>query len=125
MCYRHVGQLRVELSNPEAEYYRCCEVAAELLYLQAMLSDMGYSVDLEAHTDASGAKALASRQGLGRVLHGRCETDEDSEDQGRPRLCRHWHRDMSRDVLASCNDLVCLRDWSPRQFPLEAEDDSE
>ena len=62
-CVLHVHCRRQSvygLSSPEAEYYGCCGVAAELLYLQSVLSDMGYNVDLEVHTDASGAKALAS-----------------------------------------------------------------
>ena len=138
-CVLHVHCRRQSvygLSSPEAEYYGCCGVAAELLYLQSMLSDMGYNVDLEVHTDASGAKALASRQGLGRVRHVentylwlqdkvaakqlkimKIRGDQNCADVG----TKH----VSKDVLTFCDELVGWRDWSPRQFPLDNDDNSD
>ena len=56
-------------SNPEAEYIGCCAVAAEMLYIKSLLADMGFDLDLEISTDATGARAIASRQGVGRIRH--------------------------------------------------------
>lgn len=59
----------IALSSPEAEYIGCCAVAAEMLYIKSLLADMGFDLDLEISTDATGARAIASRQGVGRIRH--------------------------------------------------------
>eukprot|EP00971_Amphidinium_carterae_P289775 5754136-Amphidinium_carterae.2 len=58
------------LSSGEAEWYGCCAGAAELLYAQQLLHDVGIHVDTpQLYTDATVAKSLAARQGLGRIRH--------------------------------------------------------
>ena len=59
----------ISQSSPEAELYGCVSVAAELLYLQGLMHDMGIEVNLRIDTDASSAKAMASRRGVGKVRH--------------------------------------------------------
>ena len=45
------------------------KAASVTLGMQALMSDMGKSLKVEAHTDATSAKAIATRKGLGRVRH--------------------------------------------------------
>ena len=57
------------LSSPEAEYYACVGAAAEALYAQQLIKDMGFETEICLETDASSAKAVALRQGLGKIRH--------------------------------------------------------
>ena len=57
------------LSSPEAEYYGICSGGAEGLYVQSCLRFVGYETQIEIEVDASSAKAMAERQGVGKVRH--------------------------------------------------------
>eukprot|EP00971_Amphidinium_carterae_P324691 6452969-Amphidinium_carterae.1 len=57
------------LSSPEAEFYGMCSAAAEGLYVQQLLHDIGFNVKVKLHTDASSALAISERQGVGRLRH--------------------------------------------------------
>ena len=60
------------LSSAEAEYYAVVDGASRALGLQSAARELGVLVDdmvIEMSTDSSGAKALASRRGLGRPRH--------------------------------------------------------
>ncbi len=59
----------IALSSPEAEYYGCCGCTAEMILIQSLLEDMGYKVQLDLYCDASAAKDIASRRGIGKVRH--------------------------------------------------------
>ena len=62
-------QTTVSLSSGDAEYYGCVKVASVALGMRAMCADFGHEVKLIVNTDASTAKAIAMRKGLGKVRH--------------------------------------------------------
>ena len=62
-------QALIATSSAEAEYYGIVKAASVGLGVQATLSDMGFKFNLEVITDASAAKAIASRLGLGKTRH--------------------------------------------------------
>ena len=62
-------QAFISLSSGEAEYYGIVKASSVGLGLKAMLTDMGMNPSLEVLTDASAAKGIASRTGLGKTRH--------------------------------------------------------
>ena len=62
-------QAIISLSSGEAEYYGIVKAASVGLGVKAMLTDMGITPTLEVLTDASAAKGIASRTGLGKTRH--------------------------------------------------------
>jgi hypothetical protein len=70
ICKSWAGtQSTIAASSGEAEYYSLIEGAAEGLGFQAMASDLGVEAEMCVWVDASAAKAIVSRIGLGRVRH--------------------------------------------------------
>ena len=61
------NQATVALSSGEAEHYALVRAAAEGIGMQALLRDLGFDSAVRLGVDASAAKALASRTGLGKV----------------------------------------------------------
>ena len=62
-------QALIPLSSGEAEFYGVVKAASVGLGVQAMYKDLGMSLSLEVLTDASAAKGIASRRGLGKTRH--------------------------------------------------------
>jgi hypothetical protein len=63
-------QSLISISSGEAEYYGCVRAASHGLGVQSMLGDLGVKDKrLRVKTDASVAKSLASRRGLGGIRH--------------------------------------------------------
>ena len=63
-------QTLISLSSGEAEYYGCVRAGSHGLGIKSMLSDLGVKEKrLRVKTDASVAKSLASRRGLGGIRH--------------------------------------------------------
>ena len=63
-------QSLVSLSSGEAEYYGCVRAGSNSLGIRSMLKDLGVdNKRLRVKTDASVAKSLASRRGLGGIRH--------------------------------------------------------
>ena len=64
-------QATVALSSAEAELYAASKTAAELMGVQSLFADLGWTVTMvpELYTDSNAAKAIASRRGLGRTRH--------------------------------------------------------
>ena len=64
-------QATVALSSAEAELYAASKTAAELMGIQSLFADLGWTVTAvpELYTDSNAAKAIASRRGLGRTRH--------------------------------------------------------
>lgn len=62
-------QASVALSSAEAELCAASRAGAEGLGLQSMMTELGWNLALEIRTDADAAKAILSRQGLGRTRH--------------------------------------------------------
>ena len=59
----------VALSSGEAEYYGLSKGASIALGIVGMCSDMGVDFKVHISTDASAAKGIAMRIGLGKVRH--------------------------------------------------------
>ena len=62
-------QAIVALSSGEAEYYGIVKGASVGIGLRSMLRDFGLEVSIRVNTDASAAKGMANRKGLGKVRH--------------------------------------------------------
>ena len=63
------AQSVIALSTGEAELYGLNKCGASALGLQSLLEDLGVSLDIRLHTDATTVKAIATRRGLGEVRH--------------------------------------------------------
>ena len=59
----------IATSSGEAEVYALGAACSEGLYLQTILSELGYEVRLNLHTDSTTAKRVAQRKGLGTMKH--------------------------------------------------------
>ena len=59
----------IALSSGEAEYYGMVKGASMALGVRSMLGDLGVSLQIRLRTDASAAKGIATRRGLGKVRH--------------------------------------------------------
>ncbi len=59
-------QASVALSSGEAEYYGLVSAAAASLYTQNLLSEWGWPLKIKLWCDASAARAIAQRLGVGR-----------------------------------------------------------
>lgn len=62
-------QAVVALSSGEAEYYSMVRTCSAALGLNASLNDLGHSTNITLLTDASVAKGIGQRTGLGKVRH--------------------------------------------------------
>ena len=63
------NQAVIALSSGEAEYYGIVKGASIGLGTQSILTDLGCSSKLVVWTDATAAKGIATRRGLGKVRH--------------------------------------------------------
>ena len=59
----------IALSPGEAEYYGMVKGGSVGLGIKALLADLGVKRGIKLKTDASAAKGIASRRGLGKVRH--------------------------------------------------------
>ena len=62
-------QTIIGLSSCESEFYALCRAAASGIGIQSNLVDLGVVCDLLIWSDASAARAVAARRGLGKVRH--------------------------------------------------------
>jgi len=62
-------QAVVALSSGEAEYYGMVKGASQGIGLRSVMEDLGVNLQVRVRTDASAAKGIASRRGLGKVRH--------------------------------------------------------
>ena len=64
-------QAVIALSSGEAEYYALVKGASIGFGITSLIREMGADMDsgIRIHTDASAAKGIASRRGLGKVRH--------------------------------------------------------
>ncbi len=62
-------QAIIALSSGEAEYYGIVKGSSVGLGIRSILRDLGVELRIRVHTDASAAKGIASRRGLGKVRH--------------------------------------------------------
>ena len=66
---RSVTQAVIAQSSGEAEYYGLVKDSSTGIGLRNMIADLGVDLGLEVKTDASAAKGIASRKGIGKVRH--------------------------------------------------------
>jgi len=64
-----VTQAVVAQSSGEAEYYGLVKDSSTATGIKNMMADLGVDLGLEVKTDASSAKGIASRKGIGKVRH--------------------------------------------------------
>ena len=62
-------QTGIALSSGEAEYYGLVNGASGAIGVRSMHSEMGIKLRVRVSTDASAAKGIASRRGLGKIRH--------------------------------------------------------
>ena len=62
-------QTIIGLSSCESEFYALCRASASGIGIQSNLVDLGIVSDVLIWSDASAARAVASRRGLGKVRH--------------------------------------------------------
>ena len=59
----------VALSSGEAEYYGLVKGGAQSIGFKNMMNEMGVKIGIRLKTDASAAKGIATRRGMGKVRH--------------------------------------------------------
>ena len=62
-------QASIALSSGEAEFYAAGKAATEALGAKSLLRDLGWKTRLTLNIDAEAARAIASRQGVGKIRH--------------------------------------------------------
>eukprot|EP00971_Amphidinium_carterae_P174619 3461611-Amphidinium_carterae.1 len=62
-------QSTIALSRGEAEYYAMLRASSYLLGVRSMLGDWGLRPNLVVLSDASAARGITARQGLGKLRH--------------------------------------------------------
>jgi hypothetical protein len=63
------NQKVIALSSAEAEYYAMVKGTSHAIGIQSMMADLGVKVKVRLSTDASAAKGIASRRGIGKIRH--------------------------------------------------------
>jgi hypothetical protein len=91
----------VALSSGEAEFYAAGKAAVEVLGARSLFADLGWSSQLQICMDAEAARAIASRQGIGKVRHleVRYLWLQDRVRRGELRLVKVWGKENPADVL--------------------------
>jgi hypothetical protein len=59
----------IALSSGEVECYALVKAVGQGIGIRNLLQDLGIVVDIEVNMDTSAAKAIASREGSGKILH--------------------------------------------------------
>ena len=59
----------IALSSEEAEFYSIVKGASISMGLANLLLDLGVKLKIQIKTDASAAKGIASRRGVGKIRH--------------------------------------------------------
>ena len=62
-------QTGIALSSGEAEYYGLVKGASAAIGIRSMHEEMGIKIRVRVSIDASAAKGIASRRGLGKIRH--------------------------------------------------------
>jgi hypothetical protein len=91
----------VALSSGEAEFYAAGKAAVEVLGARSLFADLGWSAKLQICMDAEAARAIASRQGIGKVRHleVRYLWLQDQVRRGSIKLVKVWGKENPADVL--------------------------
>ena len=107
-------QANIALSSAEAEYYGIVKAASIGLGLRSMFADMQVKFKLEILTDASAAKGIASRRGLGKVRH--LEVHylwvQDHVASGNFILRKVWGKENPADLLTKYLDFQSIQKFT-------------
>ena len=89
------------MSSGEAEFYAAGKAAVEALGARSLFADLGWHARLHICMDVEAARAIASRQGIGKVRHleVRYLWLQDQVRSGSIRLEKVWGRENPADVL--------------------------
>ena len=101
-------QTTISLSSGEAELHGIAYGAAQALGLQSLLLDLGWSLRIRIHSDATAAIGICRRKGIGKIRH-LATTDLWIQDKVRSKtleLCK---------VLGSENPADVMTKYVPRQ----------
>ena len=100
----------VSLSSGESEYYGIVRGAAQGFGMRSMWDDLGISVKLVVNTDASAAKGIAMRKGLGKVRHIKVNQlwAQDRVQRGELEIRKISTNDTLADVLTKYVDRLLI-----------------
>ena len=94
-------QSTISLSSGEAELHGIAYGAAQALGMQSLLKDLGWTIQIRVHSDATAAIGICRRKGLGKVRH-LATTDLWIQDKVRSKqleLCKILGTENPADVL--------------------------
>ena len=104
-------QATIAISSGEAEYYALVKSAAEGLGIQSLAEDLGWNLDVVIWVDATAAKSLASRVGLGKIRH--LETKylwvQEAVQRRRITIKKIWGQVNRADVLTKPQNAETMR----------------
>ena len=91
----------IALSSAEAEYYGIVKAASQGLGIKSLLKDFNRECTLEILTDASAAKSIANRTGLGKLRHidTRYLWVQQRVARGDFKVCKVWGKENPADLL--------------------------
>jgi len=104
-------QAIIALSSAEAEYYGIVKAASQGLGIKSLCRDFERVVDLEVHTDASAARSIANRHGLGKVRH--IDTHylwvQQRVARGDFKVAKVWGKENPADLLTKFLDSESIK----------------
>ena len=106
-------QSTISLSSGEAELHGIAYGAAQALGMQSLLKDLGWTIQIRVHSDATAAIGICQRKGLGKVRH-LATTDLWIQDKVRSRKL-----DLVK-ILGTENPADVLTKYVSRQLMQEA-----
>ena len=94
-------QASIALSSGEAEFDAAGKAATEALGAKSLLRDLGWKARLTLNIDAEAARAIASRQGVGKIRHSQVRflCLQDVERSGIICLSKVWGKTNLADAL--------------------------
>ena len=104
-------QAIIALSSGEAEYYGVVKAASIGLGVRSMFADLGINMNIEVLTDATAAKGIASRKGLGKVRHMAVHYlwVQERVAQGDLKLSKVWGKENPADLLTKYLDAESIK----------------
>ena len=99
------------LSSAEAEYYGIVKAASQGIGMKSLCKDFDRVVTLEVLTDASAARSIANRQGLGKLRH--IDTHflwvQDRVHRGDFVVSKVWGKENPADLLTKFLDAESMK----------------
>ena len=107
-------QAIIALSSGEAEYYGVVKAASIGLGVRSMFADLGINMNIEVLTDATAAKGIATRKGLGKVRHMAVHYlwVQERVAQGDLKLSKVWGKENPADLLTKYLDFQSIQKFA-------------